>query len=205
MGRGSAAPAAAERYPATYRNLLVRHPLWVLRAIAGLPALIVRARKALRPHYGDIEDASNGFMYFRLDPVRLQALRNAATAWDVSRNDLLMACLMQAIAPVAAGNRSGQRRNEIAVASIVNVRRDFPRGANEALSPCLAAFRVSHPQPEVVGLRLLAQEVHAVSARVRRIISPAEHLALGFSALLWPLLPRASGISYTRSTTGLGR
>lgn len=188
-GRGNTAPAAVERYPATYRNLLVRHPIWVLRAIAGLPALIARARKALRPHYADIEDASNGFVYLRLDPVQVEGLRAAATAWDVTRNDLLMACLMQAIAPVAAGNRSGQRRNEIAVASILNVRREFPRGANDALSPCLAAFRVSHPQPEGIGPQRLAQEVHAVCARVRRDhLYLQSILALGVSALLWPLL-----------------
>lgn len=188
-GRGSTAPAAVERYPATYRNLLVRHPIWVLRAIAGLPALIARARKAVRPHYADIEDARNGFMYFRLDPVQVRALRSAATAWDVTRNDLLMACLMQAIAAAAAENRNGRRRNEIAVASILNVRRDFPRGANDALSPCLAAFRVSHPQPEGIGLQRLAQEVHAVCARVRRDhLYLQSILALGVSALLWPLL-----------------
>jgi hypothetical protein len=188
-GRGSSALTAVERYPATYRSLLLRHPIWLIRAIAGLPALIARTRKALRPHYGNFEDAYNAFTYFRLDPAQMQGLRNAAAAWEVTHNDLLMACLLQALAPLATGSRSGQKRTEIAVASILNVRQDFPGGASEALSPCLAAFRVSHPQPDGIGLRPLAQEVHAVSARVRRgHLYLQSILALGVSALLWPLL-----------------
>jgi hypothetical protein len=188
-GRNIAAPAAVDHYPATYRSLLLRHPIWVLRAIAGFPDLIARTRRALRPLYADFEDAYNAFRYFRLVPAQMQGLRDAATAWGVTRNDLLMACLMQALAPLAARSRSEQQRTEIAVASILNVRQDFPGGANEALSPCLAAFRVSHPRPDAIGLRPLAQEVHAVSARVRRgHLYLQSILALGVSALLWPLL-----------------
>jgi hypothetical protein len=184
-------PAAApvERYPATYRNLLLRHPLWTLRALAGLPALIARSRKAHRPHYRSIEDATNAFAYFRLDPAQAAALRSAGTAWGVTLNDLLMAAVLTALAPLAAARRGDARRPELSVASILNARQDFPACAAEALSPCLAAFSVGHPVPDGIGLRELAQHVHRVSARVRHGRLYLQSIfALGVSALLWPLL-----------------
>jgi len=182
-------PAAVERYPATYRNLLLRHPLWALRACAGLPALISRSRWAYRPHYQAIEDATNAFSCFRLEPRQSEALRSAGAAWGVTLNDLLMAALMKALSPIAAARRSDARRPELAVASILNMRQDFPAGAAEALSPCLAAFSVGHQVPDGIALRELAQHVHQASVRIRRgHLYLQSILALGLSGLLWPLL-----------------
>ncbi len=41
-------------------------------------------------------------------------------------NDLLIAMLLRALSPFAAERRSG-KRNELAIASIINVRRDYHR------------------------------------------------------------------------------
>ena len=185
----AARPTALERYPATYRSVFLRHPLWSLRAILGLPALSASARRAHRPHYSNVEDARNGFVYVRLDPPQLQALLGASKSWGVTLNDLLLASLMQALSPVATDRRREPRRTELAVASIMNIRQDFRPGTQEALSPSLAAFRVGHPVPEGIGMRQLAQDVHTVAARIKR-----EHrylqsiVGLGLSALIWPWL-----------------
>lgn len=182
-------PAPVERYPPTYRSLLLRHPGWALRALAGLPRLIGSTRSAHRPHYAEIADGTNAFTGFRLDAAQLSALRAAGAAWGVSLNDLLMAVLLQALSPLAAGRRSNPRRPALAVASILNMRQDFPGDAVQALSPCLAAFLVAHPVPDGVSLRELARFVHENSARIRRRhLYLQSVLALGVSALLWPLL-----------------
>jgi hypothetical protein len=160
-----------------------------LRALAGLPALIARTRRAHRPHLSDYADPRNGFSYFRLDSEQTQALRVAGSAWGVTLNDLLMAGLLKSLSPLAPGRGNDARRTELAVASILNMRQDFPADRLEALSPCLAAFIVGHAVPDGIALRELAQHVHALSARIR-----AGHLylqsifALGVSALIWPLL-----------------
>jgi hypothetical protein len=100
-----------------------------------------------------------------------------------------MAGLLKSLSPLAPERRDDPRRSELTVASILNMRQDFPTGAMEALSPCLAAFLVGHAVPDGIALRELAQQVHTLSARIR-----AGHLylqsifALGVSALIWPLL-----------------
>ena len=188
-GEVAARPTALELYPATYRSVFLRHPLWSIRAILGLPRMSASARRAHRPHYSNVEDARNGFVYVRLDPPRLQALLGASKSWGVTLNDLLLASLMLALSPVAAERRREPRRTELAVASIMNIRQDFQSGTQEALSPSLAAFRVGHPVPEGIGMRQLVQDVHAATARIKR-----EHrylqsiIGLGLSALIWPLL-----------------
>ena len=185
----AAASTSVERYPATYRSVFVRHPLWAIRAILGLPRMSASARRAHRPHYSNVEDARNGFTYVRLEPPQLRALLGASKSWGVTLNDLLLASLMQALSPMAEGRRREPRRTELAVASIMNIRQDFKPGTHEALSPCLAAFRVGHAVPSGIGLRQLVQDVHAVTTRIKQ-----EHrylqsiLGLGLSALIWPFL-----------------
>ena len=188
-GEGAARWTSLERYPATYRSVFLRHPLWSIRAILGLPRMSASARRAHRPHYANVEDASNGFTYVRLDPPQLRALLGASKSWGVTVNDLLLASLMQALSPFAGERRLEPRRTELSVASIMNIRQDFKPGTQEALSPSLAAFRVGHAVPEGIGMQQLVQDVHAVTARIKR-----EHrylqsiVGLGLSALIWPLL-----------------
>ena len=119
------------------------------------------ARRAYRPRYDRIEDGHNAYTYLRLGPHQHDArCSRTAKAWGVTLNELLMACLMLALSPLAARRRGEPRRNELAVASILNMRQDFGPDARDALSPFLAAFRVSHTVPEGIGLRQLALEVH---------------------------------------------
>ncbi len=181
-----------ERYASTYRSLFLRHPGWAVRAILGLPRMIASARRSYRPRYAQIADGRNAYTYLRLGPPQTDALLRVAKAWGVSFNELLMASLMLALSPLAAGRRHEARRNELAVASILSMRQDFGVDANLALSPFLAAFRVSHKVPDGIGLQQLAQEVHAASVHVRqRHLYLQSILGLGVSALLWPWLSTA--------------
>jgi hypothetical protein len=126
---------------------------------------------------------------FSLGPGPLDGLRGAGKAWGVTFNDLLMASVLQALAPLAPERAGEPRRRELAVASIVNIRDDFGPAARAALSPFLASFRVSHPVPAGIGLRALVQAVHAETARVKaKRADLVSLLALGVSGVMWPFL-----------------
>ncbi len=185
-------PMPMERYSPTYRNLFLRHPLWVMRSILGLVRMVATARRAYRVQYDKVEDGHNAFTCLRLGPPRYGALLATSKAWGVTLNELLMASLMQALSPLAAQRRSEHRRNELAIASILSMRPDFGPDALDALSPLLAAFRVAHEVPEGIGLRELALDVHDEAARVRRShLYLQSIIALGVSALMWPWLSAA--------------
>ncbi len=189
---GGARPARrpAARAGTTYRGLLLRHPLWALRAALGLPAMARRLRRTSRPADMSVHDASNGLVLVCVEPAQLRALIAAGKAWGVTVNDLLLAGLLLALAPLATARHLHARRTELAVASIVNMRKDFQTDAGgDALSPCLAAFHVGHAVPEGIGLRELAGDVHALTEPIRRKrLYLRSILALGLSALAWPVL-----------------
>lgn len=188
------APAGAaaqplEIYPATYRSLLLRHPLWVLRGLAGLPRMVASSRRSFRPRNESAGDQYNAFKLFSLGPGALTGLRGAGRAWGVTFNDLLLTSALLALAPLSPERARQPRRRELAVASIVNIRDDFGSAARAALSPFLASFRVLHPVPAGIGLRELVQAVHAETARVKAKRGDLlSLLALGVSELMWPFL-----------------
>jgi hypothetical protein len=187
-----AGPAATECRSPTYRHLFLRHPWWVLRSVLGLGAMIASARRSLRVPIVEAEEGRNAFSYLRLGPATKGMLLATAKAWGVTLNELLVASLLQALAPLAAQRRHEPRRNRLAVASILNMRGDFGADAMQAVSPFLAAFRVAHDVPDGIGLRQLALDVHRAVLPIRR-----DHLylqsiiALAVSALMWPWLPDA--------------
>lgn len=183
------APLALGCRSASYRGTFLRHPGWVLRALLGVPRMVADARRAWRVPYSRIEDGRNAYLGMPVDAVRTAALRAAAKAWGVTFNDLLLACLLQALSPLAVRRRSAARRNRLAVASIMNMRRDLRPEARDAVSPFLAAFRVAHTVPEGIGLQQLAQDVQRQTANIKRHhLYLQSLLALGMSALLWPML-----------------
>ena len=191
LARPGAAPAplALGGRSASYRGTLLRHPGWALRSLLGVPRMVADARRAWRVPYTHIEDGTNAYLGVPVDAVRTAALRAAAKAWGVTFNDLLLACLLQGLSPLAARRRGAARRKQLAVASILNMRRDQRPEARAAVSPFLAAFRVSHTVPEGIGLQQLAQDVQRQTSNIKRNhLYLQSLLALGLSALLWPLL-----------------
>jgi hypothetical protein len=186
---------APDLYPATYRTLAARHPGAFLRAVVALPRLVARSRRSFRPRYG----AGGGdvaFAYFRLDPGELAALRRAGRDWGVTTNDLFLAGLLLALAPFAAERRRRARRTALGVASIVSAREDFDAEPQRVFGQFLSSFSVVHPVPEGIGLRELARDIHAETARIRRERRYLQTvLALGVAGLMWPFLsaPRRAG------------
>ena len=95
-------------------------------------------------------------------------LLGAAKDWGVTLNDLCLAILLQSLARVVPRQPDTARRHELAVASIVNLRRGFESDPSDTFGQFLASLRISHPVPPGVALRELASAVHARTERIKR-------------------------------------
>jgi hypothetical protein len=170
QGRVRGAPAAArlDAYPPTYDRLFSRHLGALLRGLRRLPAIAASCRRGYRPRYADSRDGRNGFVHVHVGAAEFLAMRRAAKSWDVTPNDLLLALLLQALSPFAAERRGESRRKELAVASIVNIRRDYQSGVGAVFGQFLSSFRVSHPVPDGIGLEALARDISAETQRIKR-------------------------------------
>jgi hypothetical protein len=166
---GLPAPAAAlARYPRTHWRLFARHPLRFVRGIGRLPGMAASCRRTIRPRYRAIEDGHNAFTFFTLDPTEFTALRRAAKGWGVTLNDALIALLLLAQDAQMPARDHTKRRHELAVASIINLREAHGEDLRTTFGQFLSSFRVSHPVPQGITPRELAQDVHRATTRIKR-------------------------------------
>ena len=180
-----------DRYPATYRRLFLRHPGPVLRGILRVRQMAASCRRSVRPRYPGGHDPHNAFAYCRVDPPGLKALTTTAKAWGVTLNDLLMAILLQVLEPLAGMRATTERRRELAVGSIVNLRRDFGFDPATTFGQFLSSLRVSHPMPRGISLQQLACDIHTETACIKREKLYLQNLmAIGASGALWRFLSR---------------
>lgn len=187
-----AAAAPLEVHPATYRRLFLRHAARFVLGLARLPALGASCRRAFRPPTARGGGRESGYASFRIDPPGFRALRQAAAAWGVTLNDLFMAVLLVALAPLAGARREEARRTEIGVATIVNIRGEYQPDARHTFGQFLGAMRVAHPVPPEATLEAVARDVHAQTARAKRgKLYLQGLLALGAVGLAWPYLTEA--------------
>jgi hypothetical protein len=193
LGDKPEAPPARrlDRYPATYGRLLIRQAAPALMGVPFLRAIAASCRRTVRPRGLQGGSPANGFAYRRLDPPELAALAGAARAWGVTVNDLLLATLLRALEPFAGKRAPQERRHELAVASIVNLRRDLGYNPNVTFGQFLSSFRVSHPLPPGIALEQLARDVHAETARIRGAkLYLQSLLGIAASGALWGFLSR---------------
>ncbi len=154
-------------YPATTRRLFRMHSGAAIRGLRRMRDIVASARRSVRARYPGGAEPRNGFAYCRIEAGDFAALVRAAKAWGVTVNDLLMAILMQALEPIVGDRPTDKRRHQLAVASIVNVRRDFGYDATTTFGQFLSSFRVAHPLPPGTELRRLARDIHAETARIK--------------------------------------
>ena len=185
-GETAAQDTVSDASAPSYAGVLLRQAGVLLRGLPSLPALVASCRRSFRPAYATIDDGQNAFARLRLGLPEQAALIRAAQSWGVTQNDLFMTILLKVLSPLAAKRRQQSRRRELAVASIVNIRRDFGSQAQHAFVPLLASFRVSNVVPDEIGVKELAHFVHKESERIKRgKLYLQTLLALGLAALEW--------------------
>ncbi|MEJ7670307.1 MAG: hypothetical protein WKH97_16585 [Casimicrobiaceae bacterium] len=179
------------RYPRTYTRLLLSHAGAAVRGMKQLPRMARSLRRSVRPRYADLRDARNAFTHFSVPPEQFAQIMRSAKAWGVTVNDMWLALLLHALAPLLPGDRHAARRRDLAVASIINIREDLEAEAQTTFGQFLSSFRVAHLVPDGISLRELALDIHAETARVKRDrLYLQTLLALGIVGMVWGYLSR---------------
>lgn len=182
-------PWTPRLYPRTYTRLFLRHAGHAIRGLRRLPELAASARRSCRGPCHAEGEATNAFLSRRIAAADFAPLVHAARDWGVSRTDLFLALLLLALASLGADRGTAQRRRELGVAAIVNVRDEFEAGAAETFGQFLAALRVSHPVPPSIDLRELARAIHTETGRIKtEKLFLQTLLALGWAGLAWRFL-----------------
>ncbi len=154
--------------PGTYRDLFRISPKIFLGWLVTLPSLIRTLRTSFRSRYGDMNDHSIGFSFFSLGPSQFNALEKAGKRWGVTLNDIFLALLLKSLSPLASERVREPRRKSIAIASIVNARRDLAPHLRKTFGLFLGSFIVSHAVPEDISIQELAKDIHSQTLRIKR-------------------------------------
>lgn len=187
--QGGAAQPPLALYPNTFGRLFLRYPRASAAALARLPQFVAACRRWYRSPLSGKTDNYNAYASFPLRPEQLATLRRAAGTFGVTLNDLMLSMAMHALGPHAGGRAQAKRRRELAVASIMNIRREFQPDADRVFGQFLSAFRVSHPVPPGIALRDLAADVHRQTDAIKsRKLYLQTLLALGAGRQAWRLL-----------------
>jgi hypothetical protein len=164
---GASAPSEVqELYPPTFVRLFARHALALVTGLPHIAGILLGCRRAARPPSPGGDDPGNGLVQHTVDGANSATLARVAAAWGITGNELLIAILLRALSPFAAG-RFSARRNQLAIGSIINLRSDYQPGPTRVFGQFLSSCRVANPVPPGMSLRDLAQNVHAQLHRVR--------------------------------------
>jgi len=179
-------------YPATARRLFRRYPGAAVRSLRRIGDVAANARRSLRARYPGGAEPHNGFACHRVEAQEFAALVHTAKAWGVTVNDLLMAILLQTLEPLAGERPATERRRELAVASIVNLRRDFGYAATTTFGQFLSSFRIAHSLPPGIDLEQLARDIHTETARIKgEKLYMQTLIAIGAIGAVWRFLSSA--------------
>lgn len=177
---------APDVHPRGYSRLFLRNALTVYVGQFSLPALILRARRSIRPRYPYGDAGENAYLSLAVSPAAYAAIVRTAKEWGVTRNDLFVAMLLQAVAPEIEGRDRKQRRHEIAIASVFNIRAEVAPGPERTFGQFLSSFLVSHPMPPGVALRDVATDIRKQTGRIKRGKLYLQTLyAIAFGGIAW--------------------
>jgi hypothetical protein len=185
-GQTASDGVSARRYGPTYARLLRRQFPACVNALWGLPRLAASCRRAFRPRYAAPQDGYNAVSFTRIGAADRARLDACASAWGITSHDLLLAIVLKGLSPLTMRRLQSPTRNEIAVASIVNIRRDLGEEASAALAPYLASFRVSHRTPDDMPLRDLAAAINGQTSEIKQRKRYLQTLlAMGIAGFEW--------------------
>ena len=99
------------------------------------------------------------------------------------------AVMLLTLSPLAEKRETARRRIYLAAASIINIRSEVGADARDYFGQFLSSFRVAHLVPEGIGLRELAQDIHAQTTRWKKRRLYLQTLVVMFySSIVWRFL-----------------
>jgi len=155
-------------YAKCYDNPLRTCPKFLLPKIITLPSFIRQIRRSFRPRYRDINNQFNRFAFFTLGSDGFHMLVKAGRSWGVTLNDIFLALIMKTLSAPASGRMKAPRRRQLAVGSIVNIRKDLKIDSLKTFGLFLASFVVSHQVPEGISLKDLATDIHKQTSLIKK-------------------------------------
>jgi NRPS condensation-like uncharacterized protein len=165
----SDAPAKRECWE-RHSRIVDRRPwrpgLW-LRKLMVMGSQLRAMRRSNRPYCSDFDDSRNAVELFNLGSEDLAKLKAASRASGVTLNDLFLALLMRALAPMALAQRR-PGRELLALGCIVNARRDLGEERPDVFGLALGSFTVAHGSPEAGGIAELAGEMFRQTRRLKQ-------------------------------------
>lgn len=167
-GRHPVAGSALDRHPPRHDRLLSSSSKVAARKLLALPSDIRTMRHSHRTPLHDTDDLGNRARFMLIDPQVLNRLLRTAKSWEITLHDLLLAMLMNALAPLAPERHGETRRRNLSLGTIVNVRRDCGIDSSHTFGLFLGSFVVTHPVPEGITLQQLAAELHLQTAWIKR-------------------------------------
>lgn len=153
-------------------------------------ARIKKMRSSVRPSRSEITDFHNEFSRHSLDHEQSSALLSTAREWGITVNDLCLAALLIALAPLATDRFLGKRPN-LSVGCVVNLRNDPGLKTGDYFGLFLGSFTVTHPVQDGITLKELATNVREqtleIKSRRRYLAAPLEFMASRFIFARLPL------------------
>lgn len=167
--QGGEVSEVPELYPRRLDLLLRQHPkVFACRCLA-LPVQIRNLRSSCRAPDPDPANRECGVRLFTVESQAWRGIMGRARQWQVTVNDLLLATLLHALAPLATHRRlKHTRRRQLSIGCIVNVRKALDVDSRRTFGLFLGAFTVSHPVPEGVRLRQLAEDLCRQTRLIKR-------------------------------------
>ena len=175
-------------YPRTYSRLFLRRAGSLIAGLSSLPRLVGNSRHAHRPGRFTAGDARNSVLLFSIPASDAGRIRDAAQRWAVTLNDIFIAATLIALAPLTP-ERADSRRHRVAVASIMNIRRELAPSADDSFGQFLGSLQIAHHVPAGISLEQLAREVHQQTSMIKRKrLYLQTLLALAANGFVWRFL-----------------
>jgi hypothetical protein len=109
-----------------------------------------------------------GLRLLAIDREELRCVIATAKDWQVTVNDLLLALLTKALAPLAHKRAKGSRRTKLTLGCIVNIRPDLGVGGRHTFGLFLGSFMVTHDVLDDGSLKQLAGDLRGQTLAIKR-------------------------------------
>ena len=97
----------------------------------------------------------------------MPGLIEAAKSSGVTLNDLLLALLLKSLAPLSANRVQSQKRRNISLGTIVNVRKDLGLEGPQIFGLFLGSFIITHSVPEKISIQDLAKDIRVQTLPIK--------------------------------------